>query len=274
MPRSFNQSSAPPAMPNYEKEEAAHSGGLPVHAWASVKNGHCRGPGEINQHRALKTAGKALLMAGRSGVGVATALAPTAFGAALGLGTQMNVVAAAGAIAAGAAVSATGVGLAAAGAAATLAQSAVAAKSLVSTVGHINKLSEIQSNLGKYALCEPTFTARDAAVYHQFIADKVLPYIIQQKKEKAVKKGMGIVPGATPFTILYAGVRKATKGDQKKAKRTFYAHVLAEHLITCDCYLAKEIVTELMGSIGDMLELMHMDLDHAAPFLWEKMRSY
>jgi hypothetical protein len=261
-----------PNMPGFsDNDPMEFKGHLPEHPWAEVKSGH-RGDGpsgEINRHRGLKFLGKGALIGGKASLTAATA-ATTA----MGMKTGVVAVAAVATGTATAASMATGIGLAAATAALTIGQSAVSANSLRKTIGHIDGLTDIQRkvSLGMYPVteCEP-INAKDAVVYHQFIADKVLPYIIRQKKLKAAKKGVGIVPGAIFVTGLYAAGRKMTTGVG--LKRTFYANVLGEHLITCNCKLAKAIVENLMGSATDMVQLMLMDLSAVTPILAPKMKS-
>jgi hypothetical protein len=242
-------------------------GGLAEHNWAEVKSGH-RGDGpsgHVNRHRGLKVLGKRSLMTGKAGVSAATATTTA-------LGMKTGVVAVAGAVAAGTAVSATGVGLVAATTALTIAQSALSANSLRKTMDHLDGLKEIQKKVGSYKACRTTSTAHgDAGIYHRFIASQVLPYIIRQKTLKAVKKGVNIVPGGMLLTGLNGARRRFRKGVG--LKRTFYANVLGEHLITCDCDLAVAIVISLMGSAYDTQQLMLMDLSEVTPILAPKMKS-
>ncbi len=99
----------------------------------------------------------------------------------------------------------------------------------------------------------------------------MLPYIISQKTEKAVKKGAGIVPGASLLTNACRLGRFAFKKDKGK-KRSYYAYVLTRHLITYDCMLAGAIVAELFSD-KEMLTLRMFDSDQSAPIIGTKMKS-
>ena len=99
----------------------------------------------------------------------------------------------------------------------------------------------------------------------------MLPYIISQKTEKAVKKGVGIVPGASLLTNTYRLGRFLFKKDRGK-KRGFYAYVLTRHLITHDCMLAGAIVAELFSD-REMLTLRRFDSDESSPVIARKMKS-
>jgi hypothetical protein len=190
------------------------------------------------------------------------------------LGTGTSSLAVAGAIAAGAAVSATGVGLVVAGGVLTLASMATNAVSMVSSASIVTGLKKIRSNPGSFVACKCMANAKrtsDMAHDHEWIRDKVLPYIISQKTEKAVKKGVGILPGVGLLTNVYRLGRFAFKKDRGK-KRGFYAFVLTRHLITHDCALAGAIVAELF-STQEMLTLRMFESDMSEPIIAKKMKS-
>jgi hypothetical protein len=191
-------------------------------------------------------------------------------GASLGTGTSSLAVA--GAIAAGAAVSATGVGLAVVGGVLTLTSIATNATAMVKSATHVTHLKKISANLGAFSKCNCVGTAsKDMGHDHEWIGTKILPYIISQKTEKAVKKGAGIVPGASVLTNAYRLGRFAFKKDKGK-KRGYYAYVLTRHLITYDCMLAGAIVAELFSD-KEMLTLRMFDSDQSAPIIGAKMKS-
>jgi hypothetical protein len=191
-------------------------------------------------------------------------------GATLGTGTSSLAVA--GAIAAGAAVSATGVGLVVVGGVLTIASIATNATAMVKTASHVTHLKKVAANLGAFKKCNCVGTASsEMGQDHEWIGSKILPYIISQKTEKAVKKGAGIVPGASMLTNAYRLGRFAFKKDKGK-KRGYYAYVLTRHLITYDCMLAGAIVAELFSD-KEMLTLRMFESDESSPIIGAKMKS-
>jgi hypothetical protein len=190
------------------------------------------------------------------------------------LGTGTSSLAVAGAVSAGVAVSATGIGLVVAGGVLTLASMATNAVSMVKSATTVTILKHIQGHSGVFARCKCMQNAKvgaDMANDHVWIRDKVLPYIIAQKTEKAVKKGVGILPGAGLLTNVYRLGRYAFKKDRGR-KRGFYAYVLTRHLITHDCALAGAIVAELF-STQEMLTLRMFESDMSEPIIAKKMKS-
>jgi hypothetical protein len=191
--------------------------------------------------------------------------------ASLATGTQSLAVA--GAIIAGGVVSATGVGLVVAGAALTLASIATNATSMVKSASHVTQLKRIRGDLGSYrkCVCMTKKLSGEMAHDHEWIATKVLPYIISQKTEKAVKKGVGIVPGVSLMTNIYRLGRFVFKKDRGK-KRGYYAYVLTRHLITHDCMLAGAIVSQLFSAREMLVLRMHCS-DDSSPIIGSKMKS-
>jgi hypothetical protein len=190
------------------------------------------------------------------------------------LATGTNSLAVAGAIAAGAAVSATGVGLVVVGGVLTLASMGTNVTSMVKTSAHVMALKKIMGNLSKFQACKcmsRAGAATDMTHDHEWIGSKVLPYIISQKTEKAVKKGVGVVPGVSLLTNFYRLGRYAFKKDRGK-KRGYYAYVLTRHLVTHDCMLAGAIVAELFSD-REMLTLRMFDTDQSSPIIASKMKS-
>ena len=190
------------------------------------------------------------------------------------LGTHTSSLAVAGAIAAGAAVSATGLGLVIVGGVLTLGSMITSGTSMVKTTAHVLGLKRMRDNMGLFNACKCMSGARvtaDMGHDHEWIASKVLPYIIRQKTEKAVKKGVGVVPGAGLLTNLYRLGRFAFKKDRGK-KRGYYAYVLTRHLITHDCALAGAIVAELF-STNEMLTLRMFNSDQSSAIIAKKMKS-
>lgn len=208
--------------------------------------------------------------------GLATASSVGATGALAGTGTSTLAVGAA--VATGAAVSATGVGLVATAAALTVGSIVVNARSMVKSLAHVENLREIQANYqaGRYARCRcrPGVHELDRMIYdHDMIGHGVLTYIIQQKTDKAVKKGVGTF-GLGMLTTIYTMGRAAYKSlaSTKGVKRNLHAHVLARHLITHDCPLAEVIVAELL-SASEMEILKTRNSDIAGAAIADKMKS-
>jgi len=221
--------------------------------------------------------GGAVVDRGRTGKrvagGVATAASLGVTGAEFGTGT--SALAVGGAIATGAAVSATGVGLVVTAAALTVGSIVVNARSMIKTISHFENLRDIQAGYQakKYDRCRCRRAGADLEDDHDWIGDKILPYIIDQKTEKAFKKGVGAA-GLGVLTTLYTMGRAAYKSlaSTKGVKRNLYAHVLSRHLITHDCPLVEAIVAELLSwSEMESLKIRNSDIVGAA--IADKMKS-
>ena len=214
---------------------------------------------------------------GRTGKRVASGTAAAASAGLTGaeIGTGTSALAVSGAVATGAAVSATGVGLVVTAAALTVGSMVVNARSMIKTIAHFESLREIQAHYeaNEYNRCVALSAAGDMAADHYTIGAKILPYIIQQKTDKAFKKGVGAV-GLGMLTTLYTMGRAAYKSlaATKGKKRNFYAHVLARHLITHQCPLAEAIVTELL-SWEEMAILRGKNSDVVGAAIADKMKS-
>jgi hypothetical protein len=230
--------------------------------WPTVKSEYPNFGGAVDRGRTGK----------RVASGVVSGASAGLTGAQLGTGT--SALAVGGAVATGAAVSATGVGLVAAAAALTVGSIVVNATSMVKTIAHFEKLREIQARYeANEYLCKCLSADGGMANDHFAIGTQILPYIIQQKTDKAVKKGIGSV-GLGMLTTLYTVGRAAYKSlaSTKGVKRNFYAHVLARHLITHDCRLAEAIVAELL-SWSEMEILKGKDSDLVGAAIADKMKS-
>ncbi|MGH7051418.1 MAG: hypothetical protein ACREFS_09590 [Acetobacteraceae bacterium] len=232
-------------------------------SWSTVKSAYPNYGGVVDRGRGGK----------RVASGVATAASVGVTGAEIGTGT--SVLAVGGAVAAGAAVSATGIGLVATAAALTVGSIVVNARSMVKTIAHCENLKDIKAHYdaNAYNVCRRLTAAADMTQDHDWIGTKILPYIIQQKTEKAVRKGVGSI-GLGMLTTLYAMGRSAYKSlnSTKGVKRTFYAHVLARHLITHQCPLAEAIIAELL-SWQEMAILRGQDSDTVGAAIKDKMKS-
>lgn len=231
--------------------------------WSTVKSAYPDYGGVVDRHRSGK----------RMASGAAAATSAGLNGAQLGTGT--SALAVGGAVATGAAVSATGVGLVVSAAALTVGSMVVNARSMLRTICHFENLREIEAHYqaNEYNRCVALAATDDMTADHYTIGSKILPYIIQQKTEKAAKKGVGAV-GLGMLTTLYTMGRAAYKSlsGTKGKKRNFYAHVLARHLITHQCPLAEAIVTELL-SWEEMAILRGKDSDVVGAAIADKMKS-
>ncbi len=140
---------------------------------------------------------------------------------------------------------------------------------------HCDKLKEIKRRFdnGSYNHCEALTDSAEMAKDHDWIGKQILPYIISQKNEKAVKKGIGSA-GLGVMTTFYSIGRSAYKSlaSTKGVKRSFYAHVLVRHLITHECPLAEDIVSELL-SPQEMAILKAQNSDVVGAANKDKMKS-
>jgi hypothetical protein len=108
-----------------------------------------------------------------------------------------------------------GIALGAAGGAFTLATVATDSVSLVKTLGHLDGLEAIQTASSQG--CQPLGDAGTPATDHSFIKDKVLPWIIHQKKQKAAKKAAGVVG----LGLLTGGLRAIpSRADARSPNRS------------------------------------------------------
>ena len=239
---------------------------LPEHSWPTVKSGYPDGfdNGMVNRHRTEK----------RIVSGIATGLSVGNSAAQLATGTSSLAVA--GAVVVGAAVSATGIGLVAAGAAMTVGSMVSNARSLSKTIEHRTnlKIIKLRYDAHEYDNCRCRTYIGGMRKDHQWIGMNVLPYIISQKYEKQIKKGVGVVPlagvGVTAYSIG-RWVYKTASGT-KGTMRSFAAHVLARHLVTHDCKLAEDIVSELLSAV-EMVKLKTQDSDVVGAAIKDKMKS-
>jgi hypothetical protein len=231
---------------------------LPKNKWKNV----------VSRHRGEKRVATGVMTAASVGLQAAS------------LATGASSIAVIGAVAAGAAVSATGIGLVAAGGALTLGSMALGARSAYNTAQHLKRLEKIYAARGTYrSRCRvlPWSGSErlnaEFADLHGWVADKVLPWIIRQKKHKLGKKVTTAVGAGLLVGIWSAGRKayKALNGTLGK-RRTYFAECLAVHLITCSCPLAQDIVSELYSE-DEMNKLRFMDSDTAAPLLADKMKS-
>jgi hypothetical protein len=235
-------------------------------SWSTVQSTYPNGfnNGMVNRHRAEK----------RVASGISTGLSVGTSAAQLATGTSSLTVA--GAVVAGAAVSATGIGLVAAGAALTVGSMVNNARSLSKTLEHRTNLKVIKMryDANEYSNCRCRTNHAGMGKDHEWIGTQVLPYIISQKYEKQVKKGIGVVPlagmGVTAYSIG-RWVYKTASGTKGRT-RSFAAHVLARHLITHDCSLAQDIVSELLSEV-EMIKLKSQDSDAVGAAIKDKMKS-
>ncbi|CAM3824266.1 hypothetical protein [Parendozoicomonas haliclonae] len=147
-----------------------------------------------------------------------------------------------------------------------------AARSAYKTAEHIKNLEKIlRDHKGQTASCEQAYSDE-----HKYIEETILPYIIRKKRAKQFKKVTvaSTLGAANVFNVGYgvlkAGYKKA-KGT-KGVNRTFYAHVLAEHLVTCHCDFVFDITAELYSE-EEALVIRGQTSLVAAQLLAEKMKS-
>ena len=235
-------------------------------SWSTVKSAYPSifNNGVVDRHRTEK----------RVASGVSTGLSVGASAAQLATGT--SALAVAGAVVAGAAVSATGIGLVAASAALTIGSVVSNARALSKTIDHRTNLKIIKQryDANRYNNCQCLSHDAKMAKDHEWIGTQVLPYIISQKYEKEVKKGIGVVPVAGMGVTAYSigrWVYKSATGTKGRA-RSFAAHVLARHLITHNCKLAEDIVSELLSEV-EMIKLKSQDSDVVGAAIKDKMKS-
>ena len=182
------------------------------------------------------------------------------------------------ALATGAAISATGIGLIAVGGALTLGGMVQGARSWSKTGDHIAGLKAIYAHRNELAQCSLCLPGGRSApggqkIAHDYIANSVLPYIISQKESKLTRKKVSTFGGGvlvSAYEKLH-GLKKMYDGTRGKL-RSYYAHVLAVHLITHYCPLADAIVEQLYsGAECDVIK--RMNSDDAGELLMDKMKS-
>jgi hypothetical protein len=229
----------------------------------------------INRHREVKRA--AQVTASLGGIALSGAQYATGTGA-IALATG-----------AAGAVSATGIGLVVAGAAVTVASVGLAATSAVKTHRHLLALEDLYHGRAQYASrChEVAFMAHGAkrgiqeqTVWsqrtHNFIADHLLPFIINKKGSKFSRKCVACVPIAGGILVNgYAISRKIYKVVTRTAgvQRFTAAYWLAEHFCRCSCPFVDNIVSALYSV--DEMNWLHERCDYheIAGFLADKMKS-
>ena len=182
----------------------------------------------------------------------------------VGLGTTLFTISAA-----------TGVGLVVGGAAVMVGSSIIQAKSAWSSRKHKKALEAILDNAGRDApACNGLMGTRCDREEHTAVLDSVLPYVIAQKRKKAIRRGIGAIPiislGETVRSIKRK-VGKKLSGSLGK-EREDQAHALAKHFITHDCYLAQAIVSELLSPEEEEW-LRYQDFAVVKGVLMEKFKS-
>lgn len=109
---------------------------------------------------------------------------------------------------------------------------------------------------------------------HNEVLDTVLPYVIEQKRKKSYRRGIG----AIPIISLGETVRSMGKKIKKKVTGTLgqdretHAHTLAKHYITHDCRLSQRIIAELLSD-DEEIWLRYQPFPVIKGILMEKFRS-
>lgn len=149
---------------------------------------------------------------------------------------------------------------------------ALSARSASKTWDHMKALKTIGAQKNYACRCLGPIAGTDVAD-HGHILRCVIPYIINKKSAKLVKKGVGTVGLGIGTTIFSIGKKayKAARGTLGK-RRTFYAQVVARHMVTHDCKLCEALVGELF-SPSDYLRLRTMNSEDAGGWIARKMKS-
>lgn len=186
-----------------------------------------------------------------------------------------------GLVAGGAAVAATPLGLAAGAAVLTVASSALSVKSATSTARHITGLQKIYDGRASLAKdCAEIHPSGDegqtkfARASHDIVADQVLPYAINKKEKKLIKKIAGAIPGVSlvATAIAIEQRREKTLDGTRGVNRTNAAKWLATHFLTCSCILADSVVAELL-SVTDVVPYKFMNFGELCDLLERKLSS-
>jgi hypothetical protein len=184
----------------------------------------------------------------------------------------------AGAIAGGTSVAAGPIAIASAATIAMIGSSALAGRAAYKTQVHIFALHEIWRNAGNspYCDCNPLIPGEAGGAWkeHSDIVHQVLPYIIDKKAAKAMRKGVSVVPGMALAEAGRAVIKmgwKSYKGTLGKA-RLRNAGIIARHFITCDCELSRRIIGELY-SYPEALWLQEQNYETVVYYVSYKMKS-
>jgi hypothetical protein len=169
-----------------------------------------------------------------------------------------------------------GIGLLVAGGVMSAVNMGTSAASAYKTNKHLNALAAIRSggSANERCMCISNngasgVTAND----HEMIYATILPYIISKKRTKLVKKGVGAT-GLSMLTSMQRIGKAAYKSlnHTKGVARSYYAHVLARHALTHDCWLAQQIISELY-SPQDYVAISMMGSEDAGELIAAKMKS-
>jgi hypothetical protein len=249
----------PDAEDDEEEDDGAHGIPIPDGTWPEIKSlwvgNHSIGAGRW----ATRIGGTANTIAGIGG-----AVAKNA--AVGGIATKVGLGAAAGALTAG-----TG-GLAVVVGAGVLQITSMvnSARSASKTWEHLKHLKAIQGR--RHYKCT-ALGQNPGAADHGHIHNNVIQYIINKKSAKLVKKGVGAVGGGS-LTGIFGVVKnlyKRARGTLGK-RRSFYAYVVARHMITHDCALCEALVSELFNH-HDYTLLRTMNSTDAGGWVARKMKS-
>lgn len=181
------------------------------------------------------------------------------------------------------AASSLGIGLVAAGGVLTVGSSIYAARSAHKSRIHRDKLRLLLRRGAEQYTCHQI--PRDAknplldqepsnTIQHNIVYEQVLPYVIDKKDTKFMRKAASAVPGVA----ILEGVRAVTKKAYKALSGTLGEHRreasrwLAVHLVTHNCSLAQAIVAQLY-SFEELRIMETFDSDKVVELLMDKMKS-
>ena len=146
-----------------------------------------------------------------------------------------------------------------------------AARSVSKTWDHLEHLGQIQAK--RHYACTALKGAHGGQSDHHHIHANVIPYIVNKKSAKLVKKGAAAI-GAGALTGLFGigkNLYKRARGTLGR-RRTFYAFIVARHTITHDCKLREALVGELFDhEIYERLKTMNSE--DAGGWIARKMKS-
>ena len=248
------------SMDDDDDDDDAHGIPVPEGSWAVVQS---------------LWGGNQNMGAGRWGTRIA-GTSNTAANIGSGIATHAGIGGIAGKVGLGAAAGALtvgtgGVALAVGAGVLQLGSMIAAARSVSKTWEHLEHLSKIRAH--QHYACTALQGATGGQGDHQHIHNNVISYTIAKKSAKLVKKGATAVGGGALTGLFGLGknLYKRARGTLGK-RRTFYAFIVARHMITHDCKLCEALVTELFDH-ESYERLKTMNSEDASGWIARKMKS-